>query len=148
MSDLQLLIVALIIVLVGLFGTVVPGLPGMPLVLAGIAMFAIGTGVRIVGPIQLVVFVLLGMLGMGLNLLGNLLGARAFGASRWGILGALVGLVLGLLLAGPFGLIVGPLIGAVAFELGRGSDMATAVRSGVGALVGYVVGAMAEVLSG
>ena len=87
-SEPALLAVALVVIAVGLVGTVVPHLPGMPLVLAGIALFTIGTGFRIIGLGQFVVLVLLGIFGMGLNLLGDLFGARAFGASRWGIFSA------------------------------------------------------------
>ncbi len=146
MNESALLAIALVVIAVGLVGTVVPHLPGMPLVLAGIALFSIGTGFRIIGLLQFVVFVLLGIFGMGLNLLGDLFGARAFGASRWGMLGAVIGLVLGLVLAGPFGIVIGPLIGAVGFELARGREMSSALRSGVGVLVGYVLGALAEVV--
>jgi len=142
----ELWIIALIVIAVGVIGTVVPGLPGMPLLLGGITLFAIGTELRVIGPVQLAIFVALAIVALGLNYLGNLLGARKFGASRMGMLGALVGLVLGLILAGPFGLIIGPLLGAVAFELMKGRELAVALRSGVGVLVGYVFGALAEVV--
>jgi uncharacterized protein len=142
----ELWIIALVIIAVGVVGTMLPGLPGMPLILGGIVLFAIGTELRVIGFIQLALFVVLAIVGLGLNYLGNLLGARTFGASRMGMLGAVVGLVLGLILMGPFGLIVGPLIGAVGFELMRGRELAIALRSGVGVLVGYVFGALAEVV--
>jgi uncharacterized protein YqgC (DUF456 family) len=139
-------VVSSIVIAVGLAGTIIPGLPGMPLVLAGIALFAFGTSFEVIGPIQLALMVLLGLAGMGLNLLGNLMGARKFGASRLGLLGALLGLIPGLLLAGPFGLILGPLIGAILFELLAGRELQSALRSGAGVVVGYLFGALAEVV--
>ena len=142
----ELLLVSLLIVLVGLVGTVVPGLPGMPLVLGGIALFAIGSGFAVIGPLQLAAFVVLGLAGIGLNLLGNLIGARKFGASRVGMLGALVGLVIGILTLGPFGIVLGPLLGAVAAVLLQGRAANDALRSGVGVLIGYIFGSLAEVL--
>ena len=141
-----LLVVALIIIAVGLVGTVLPGLPGMPLVLAGIALFTICSEFRVIGPLQFAAFVLLGLLSMGLTVIGNLIGARKFGASRWGLLGAIVGLLLGLLLFGPFGFVIGPLLGAVAFELLKGRELNAALRSGAGVLVGYLFGTLAEVI--
>lgn len=146
MGDFGLWIVALIIMAIGLLGTITPGLPGMPLILAGIVLFAFGTELRVLGLGQLVAFLLLGALGMGLNLLGSLLGARRFGISRFGMLGAIAGLVVGLLLAGPFGLVIGPLVGATAFEMMKGRELQAALRSGIGVLVGYVFGALAEVV--
>jgi uncharacterized protein YqgC (DUF456 family) len=141
-----LLVVALLLIGVGLVGTVVPGLPGMPLVLAGIALFAIGTSFSVIGPLQFAGFVLLGVLGMGLNYLGDLVGAQKFGASRYGLIGAILGLIPGLLLLGPFGVVIGPMIGAVAAEMLAGRDLNQALRSGFGVAVGYICGSLAEVL--
>jgi uncharacterized protein YqgC (DUF456 family) len=64
--------------------------------------------------------------------------ARRFGASRWGVLGALAGLVVGLLAGGPLGALVGPLIGAVVAELVFNRDIQKALRSGLGTAVGFV----------
>jgi uncharacterized protein YqgC (DUF456 family) len=142
MTGLWLIAVGLM--LVGLIGTVVPGIPGLPLVLAGGVLFAMGSGFDVIGPWQLSGFVGLGLLGMALSFVGNLLGARAFGASVFGVIGALVGLFLGFFLAGPIGLLIGPLLGAVLAELARGRELREALRSGVGALLGYVFGTLAE----
>ncbi len=138
-------LIAIGLMLVGLIGTVVPGIPGLPLVLAGGVLFTVGSGFDLIGPWQLGGFVGLGLLGMALSFLGNLLGARAFGASIFGVIGALVGLFVGFFLAGPIGLLIGPLLGAVLAELARGRELREALRSGVGALLGYVFGTLAEV---
>jgi uncharacterized protein YqgC (DUF456 family) len=138
-------LIAIGLILVGLIGTLVPGIPGLPLVVAGGAIFAVGSGFDVIGPWQLGGFVGLGLLGMALNFVGNLLGARAFGASIFGVLGALVGLFVGFFLAGPLGLLIGPLLGAILAELAHGRELREAVRSGVGALLGYVFGTLAEV---
>lgn len=137
-------LIAVGLMLVGLIGTVVPGIPGLPLVLAGGVLFAVGSGFDVIGPWQLGGFVGLGLLGMALSLVGNLLGARAFGASLFGVIGALVGLFVGFFLAGPIGILIGPLLGAVLAELARGRELREALRSGVGALLGYVFGTLAE----
>lgn len=142
----ELWIVALIVIAVGIVGTVVPGLPGMLLVIGGIALFAIGTEFRVIGAFQFGLFMLVGLLGLGLDLLGNIIGARKFGASRLGMVGAVVGLVPGLLLAGPLGLVLGPLVGAVIFELLSGRELRLALRSGFGVVVGYLFGSLAEVV--
>jgi uncharacterized protein YqgC (DUF456 family) len=142
----ELLLISLVIALVGLVGTVVPGLPGMPLVMGGIALYAIGSGFSVIGVPQFILLMLLGLLGMGLNLLGQIVGAQRFGASRIGLLGAIVGLVIGLFTLGPFGIVLGPLIGAVVAELLKGRAAREAFRSGIGVVVGYICGSVAEVL--
>ena len=142
----EVLLVSLLIMAVGLVGTVVPGLPGMPLILGGIALFTFASGFSVVSVPQFIGLMVLGAIGIGLNLLGNLIGARRFGASRIGLLGAVVGLVIGLFTLGPFGIVVGPLLGAVAAELMQGRATHEALRSGIGVLIGYIFGSLAEVL--
>ena len=143
---MELLLISLLIMVVGLIGTVVPGLPGMPLILGGIALYSLGSGFSVIGVPQFLGLLVLGAIGIGLNFLGNLIGARKFGASRIGLLGAFVGLVIGLFALGPFGIVFGPLLGAVAAELLQGRAAHEALRSGFGVLIGYVVGSLAEVL--
>ena len=135
---------AVAVMAVGLVGTVVPALPGIVLVFAGVLLYAVVTGFAVVGVGHLVAFGALTALAMALDLLANLLGARAFGASRWGIIGAALGIFVGLVLGGPLGLIVGPLVGAVALEALSGQPLRRALSSGVGALLGYVLGTAAE----
>src|SRR5687767_14418125 len=142
----ELWILALVLITVGLVGTVVPALPGMPLVLGGIALYTIGSGFGVIGGFEFALFVVVGVLGMGLDFLGNLIGAKRFGASRLGMLGAIVGLVLGLITLGPVGILVGPLVGAIGFELAQGRQARDALRSGFGVVVGYLFGSLAEAL--
>ena len=139
------LLVALLLMAVGLVGTVVPVLPGILLVFLGALVYAFGSGFTVIGVGHLVLFGALTGLALLLDGAANLLGARAFGASRWGIIGALLGVIVGLVLGGPFGLILGPIVGAVALEALSGQPLRQALRSGVGSAVGYVLGTAAEV---
>ena len=139
-----LLLLALGLMAVGLVGTVVPVLPGIPLVFAGVLVYAVATGFAVVGVGHLVLYGALTALAMALDLAANLLGARAFGASRWGVIGAAVGMVVGLLVGGPIGLLLGPLAGAVALEALSGRPLRRALSSGVGALLGFIFGTVVE----
>ena len=137
--------VALLLMLVGLLGAVVPLLPGLPFVLAGVYVYALATGLTAgIGLGHLVLYTLIAALGIAFSTLANLLGVRAAGGSRAGAFGALVGLLAGLVLGGPVGLLIGPFIGAVAFELLAGQASGRALRSGLGAAIGLLVGRMAE----
>ncbi len=143
--DLWLLL-ALALMAVGLVGTVLPALPGIALVLAGAVLYAVGTGFAVVGLGHVLLFAALTGLALVLDLAANVLGARVFGASRWGIMGAALGLIVGLAVGGPVGLILGPLLGAVALEVLSGQPLRRAFKSGVGAFVGFVLGTAAELV--
>ncbi len=138
------LVLALAIMAVGLVGTLVPSLPGILLVFAGVLVYAVATGFEVIGWGHVAAFGALTAVALGLDLVANLLGARLCGASRWGILGAVIGVVIGLFVGGPVGLVLGPLVGAVALEALSGRPLGLALRSGVGVLVGYVLGTAAE----
>jgi uncharacterized protein len=136
---------ALLLLMLGIIGSVIPLLPGLPLVLAGVYLYALGT--RLSGGIglgHLVVYPLIAAAAIGLSLLANLIGVRAAGGSRRAMLGAVLGLVAGLVVGGPFGVLVGPFVGAVLFELLGGRAARQALRSGVGAAVGLLVGRVTE----
>ena len=137
--------VALLVMFVGSVGVVVPFLPGLPLVLAGVYLYALVTGLGAgIGLGHLVLYTLVGGAAVLLGMLANLLGVRAAGGSRAGVLGAALGLLVGLLLAGPVGLLIGPFAGAVVCELLAGRAAGRALRSGLGAAVGLLVGRLTE----
>jgi hypothetical protein len=141
-------IVAVVLVVVGFAGTVLPMLPGIPLMLLGMFIAAwIGHFAR-VGPWTLGLLSVLTVLSIVVDLLASLLGARRVGASRLAVIGAGIGTVAGLFL-GLAGLILGPFVGAVTGELiarrrlGR-ADAQAAVHVGIGAWLGFVLGSVAK----
>lgn len=140
------LVDALVVVLVsvGLLGSLIPFLPGTPLILAGAALHAAATGFDPIGPGRLAVLTLLALAGYGLDYAAGALGARRFGGSGWAVAGALVGGIAGLFFGLP-GLLLAPFLGAVAGELVHTRALDRSLRSGLGALIGLVVGAIARV---
>ena len=131
--------------LAGLVGAVVPWMPGPLFVVAGAILWAVATDFETLGFGRLAILGVLAVLAFLFDFVAGALGARRYGASRWGILGATVGAIVGLFL-GPFGLILGCVIGAVAGELLRGADLGGGVRSGLGALVGLLAGLVADLV--
>jgi uncharacterized protein len=130
---------------VGLVGSVVPWMPGPPFVLAGAVVWALATDFDTLGWGRLAILAALTVLSVVLEFVTTAIGARRYGASRWGMLGAIVGALVGVFF-GPVGLIVGCLAGAVAAELIRGSELAASVRSGIGALVGLIAGLLGDLV--
>ncbi|HVK31752.1 MAG TPA: DUF456 domain-containing protein [Burkholderiaceae bacterium] len=102
-------------VLAGLAGTVLPVLPGTLLVLAGLFLGAWIDGFSRVSGVTMGVIALLAVLGFATDYVAALLGAKKIGASRWALIGAALGTVVGLL-AGVVGVLVLPFVGAVAGE--------------------------------
>jgi hypothetical protein len=140
---LVLWIAAVGLVLVGIAGTVLPGLPGAVLVLAGLALAAWIDGFARVGLGTLVVLAALTAATYALDVVATAAGARRFGTSWWGVLGAVVGTLGGLVFGLP-GLLVGPFLGAFAAELIACRDVGQAGRAGVGAWLGLLLGTAAR----
>jgi uncharacterized protein YqgC (DUF456 family) len=128
---------------VGLAGSVLPLLPGPPLIFAGALVYAFATNWSPIGAGRLVLLGALALLACALSHLAAALGAKRFGGSWWAVVGALVGAVIGVLL-GPLGLLLGPVMGAVAGEFLRSGNLEESTRSGLGALVGLAVGIAAN----
>ena len=126
----------------GTVGCVLPVLPGhWILLLAAVGhrlmLGAAGSGLHWW---SFVVLGLLVALAQVLELLSGAAGAKWFGGSRWGVLGALVGALVGMFFL-PFGLLLGPLLGALVAELGLArKETRPAVIAGVGSVVGTVAG--------
>ena len=137
------LTVALVLMGLGLIGTVVPGLPGTSLVLVVAFAHRLYFGPASLSNLFLVLLVLLTAFSMALDYLATMFGARKLGATWRGLVGAVLGAVVGLFF-GPAGLLLGPFIGALLFELISGRDFEDAARAGAGATLGLVLGAIGK----
>lgn len=133
-------VLAAVLILIGLAGTVLPALPGLPVVFAGMWLAAWAGGFERIGAWTLSALGMLTLLSVLIDLLASVLGAQRVGASRHGIVGAALGVLAGL----PFGLpgiVLGPFAGAVAGELLHVRDLRRAGRVGMATWIGMVVGA-------
>jgi len=138
------------LLVIGLIGCVLPWLPGhaflfLAAVVHRLMLGAEGSGV---GGWSFVVLGLLMVISQVLELIGGAAGAKGFGGTRWGALGALVGAGVGLLFM-PVGLLVGPLVGAFAFEIAFArKELQAALKSGLGSVAGALVGMIIKMLIG
>jgi uncharacterized protein YqgC (DUF456 family) len=123
---------------VGLIGTIAPVLPGTTIILAAAIIHHLILGAdKSIGWKAIVLLVLLALLSYVFDFLGSYFGAKYFGATKWGALGAIIGALVGLFF-GIIGLFVGPVIGAVAGEFIAGKRMIDAGRAGWGTLLGNI----------
>jgi uncharacterized protein YqgC (DUF456 family) len=145
------LLLALAVMGVAVVGCILPGLPGTPLALAAVLAHKLYFGDTSVRWWVFAVFVLLTGMAMALDYVAAVAGAKKMGASRWGMFGALAGLLVGV--GGGFflgavgsllGLFVGPLLGAVLLERATGRPKNEAWRAGLGAAMGLLAGALGK----
>lgn len=137
-------LIATALILIGLVGTVLPALPGLPLVFAGMLLAAWAGGFQHVGIPILVLLGLLTLVSLGVDFWATALGAKRVGASRKAIIGAMLGTFAGVFL-GPIGLLIGPFLGALAGELMHrrrlgASDFGNAAKIGLGTWIGILFG--------
>jgi uncharacterized protein len=157
-----LLALTLVLMFVGLLGSVLPGLPGVTLIFLSALVYAIITGFRTVGIMILVVLFVFAAIAFVADFVATSYGARRFGASNWGTVGGAVGgiagALIGLLFLGIgslFGLILGTIAGVFIGEYLRRerqvdqqeteptqADWRRASRAAGGALVGYLASAV------
>jgi uncharacterized protein YqgC (DUF456 family) len=136
-------ILAFVLVAAGLAGLVLPGLPGSPLLLAGLIVAAWAEHFAYVGWPTIIILTLLALLAYGVDFLASALGAKRFGASKRAVVGAALGMLVGLLFGLP-GILIGPFAGAVLGELSARRDVRAAGRAGLGAWLGMVLGTAAK----
>jgi hypothetical protein len=133
--------VVVILFAIGLIGTVLPVFPGAILILTAVILHRLMLGpAKSIGWWTIAILILLALVSYALDFLSGYFGARYFGATRWGMFGALLGAFFGIFFGLP-GLFVGPVIGAVAGEFLAGKRMIDAGRAGWGSLLGNL-GAM------
>jgi uncharacterized protein len=139
------LAVALLIMAIGCLGSVLPAVPSTPLVLIAAFAHKIYFKSESAGWFVLTLLVLVTGLALVMDYLATLYGAKRFGATKKGMIGAIVGGIVGLFFNLP-GIILGPFIGAVVFEMIGGREWKPALKAGVGATLGLFAGAIGKLV--
>jgi len=131
---------------VGLIGTVLPVFPGTTIILAGAVIHRMMLGPeKSVGWRSIVLLVLLTVATYALDFLSAYFGAKYFGATKWGMFGAILGALIGVFF-GILGLFVWPVIGAIVGEFIAGKRMIDAGRAGWGSLLGNLGGMVGKLI--
>lgn len=137
--DTSLVIVGALLHLIGIAGCVLPIIPG-PIV-SYFGLLAIHfTRYADYSLEFLILFALIAVIVQVIDTIVPIWGTKKYGGSKAGIWGATIGLVVGLFFFPPFGIIIGPFVGAVVVELARGTDQKKSFRAGWGAVVGFMLG--------
>lgn len=136
--DILLIVLGAVCMLLGLLGCVLPALPGPPVSYVGLLLLHCTDRIQF-SLMEMLVLLLLVIVAQVLDYFIPILGSKYSGGTRWGSWGAFVGSVVGLFFL-PAGLFLGPFLGAVAGELLGAADLARALKSGIGALAGFLLG--------
>ena len=167
--------ISLLVMFLGLLGSVLPGLPGVPLIFAAALVYAYVTGFEVVGGLVLILLAIFALLAFVADFVGTAYGARRFGASNWGMTGGAIGGLIGTLagalffgIGALFGLLAGTIGGVFAGEYlrrnrrssstqeqtrvrsvrGSRGDWQRTSRAAGGVLVGYLFSAVAQGILG
>jgi hypothetical protein len=138
-------VISMSLIVLGVAGTFIPGIPGPVAVFAGMLLAAWIDHFSRVGWVALVLLGALTAVALAIDTVASVLGARRVGASRPALMGALVGTLVGLFF-GFVGILIGPFLGAVIGQLSSRPHLPSAVRVGVGTWIGMAVGAFAKIL--
>ena len=144
MTDSLWWLAAVVAMAIGFVGTVLPVVPGTTIILAAAVVHRLVVGAEkgmnwwMIG-----VLVLLTAITYAIDFAATYVGAKYFGATRWGVIGAVLGGIIGIF-TGFVTLLVLPIVGAVVGELIGGKQMIDAGKAGWGTLLGNIAGMVAK----
>ena len=144
--DTVLYVIAAALIAVGLVGAIVPALPGIPLIFAGIWLISGVDRYHHLGLWWLLGIALVGTIGLTVDITAGALGAKRVGASQRAVWGALLGTVIGLFLGLP-GLLLGPFVGALLGELSAGNSLLRSTHVGVNTWIGLIFGTLVKLIA-
>ena len=139
------IIVAILLVVIGISGIVLPLLPGVPLVFAGLLLAASIDGFAKVSILTMVIIGVIALLAWVVDFVSSMVTAKKAGASKQAMWGAGIGALLGIL-GGIPGLIIGPAIGAIIGELIAHKDTSRATTVGIAAGLGFVLALVVKIV--
>jgi len=137
-------LVAAALILAGLAGTILPALPGVPIVFAGMWLAAWAGDYTLIGTGTLVFLGVLAGLAVLLDFVAGILGARRIAATPAALWGAAIGTVVGMFF-GLAGLLLGPFVGALVGEASAGGTIRRSTHVGIATWIGLLFGTLAKV---
>lgn len=138
---------AIVVMLIGIAGSIMPVLPGIPLVFLAILGYGWFEGFNLISVHYIAIMGTLTLLSVLVDYIAGVWGAKRAGSSKLGMFGAGLGIVVGIFF-GPIGILVGPLLGAFAGEYLVLRDVSQAINVATGTVIGIFAGIAFKVLLG
>ena len=139
-------VIGIVLIILGIIGCVVPGLPGPPLSYLALIFLSISKKWEVFSPEFLIVMAGVTILVTVIDFIIPALGAKRFGASKYGFWGAIIGMIIGLFYFPPLGIIIGAFLGAFVGEVISGKQTYGALKAGWGVFVGVVTGTVLKLI--
>ncbi len=144
--DFILIGLGILCLIIGILGCILPALPGPPfnyvalLLLHFTAKYHFSTRF-------LLIWALITVLVVVLDYVIPVWGTKQFGGSRRSVWGSIAGLIIGMFLFPPFGIIFGPIAGAILAELSGGKNQRDALKAGLGSFIGFLAGTLLKLIA-
>jgi uncharacterized protein len=136
MLEIMMIVLGSILMLLGLAGSVLPILPGPPLSFIGLFLLALLKHFSPpLTPAFVIILAIVTVLVVVMDYVIPLLGAKRYGASKWGVWGSVLGMAIGIFWS-PFAMLLGAFLGAVVVEWLVGRKKGEALRAGWGVVMG------------
>lgn len=135
--DVLLITVSVLLLLIGILGSIVPILPGPPIAFCGLLLVQFTSK----HPFSVEFLIIFGMLAIISAIIDNVLPlyvTKKFNGSKKGVWGSAIGLIIGLFFFPPFGIIIGPMAGAFLGEIVDGKTAEKAVKPAFGSFIGFL----------
>jgi len=141
--DLFLASLGALFMILGLLGSFLPFMPGVPISWAGLLLLHLAPSIPVNYWFLGVSFGVASLI-YGLNLIIPALGTKHAGGSKYGMVGATIGLVVGIIAPVPFGIIIGPFLGAFIGEIINKSNPRSALKAALGSFIGFLASSFME----
>lgn len=138
----------LLIMFVGVLGTVLPIIPGPIVIFVAALIYAVLERFQTIGWPTLLVLGVLTVLATTADVWASSIGAKMGGASGWSIVAGLVGGLIGLVVFSLPGAIIGAVGGVLLIEIIRVRDLRTALKAGSGWAIGWVLSTILQLVTG
>ncbi|MBI1305116.1 MAG: DUF456 family protein [Bacteroidetes bacterium] len=143
--DILIVVIGLLLIVVGILGSFLPILPGPPLAYFALPILYFHSNVLTHPTGKLLsIYALVVIIITVADYYLPVWGTKKFGGTNAGKRGSVAGLILSIIfpVAGPFTILIGPFVGAIAGELIAGQNTETAWKSGVGSFLGFMAGTL------
>lgn len=144
--DIFLLILGLILCLLGIVGSFSPIIPGPITSWFGLLVIHFSKLIPFDNQFLFITFLIAALI-FTLDLIIPILGLKKLGGSKKGLIGSTIGLLLGLFLAGPVGLLIGSFFGAISGEYVNNNSIKKSIKPAMGTFIGMAVGTTIKFLT-
>lgn len=142
--DLIIIIIGAALIIAGIIGSYYPVLPGLPLSYAALLLLQL-TSFSPFSSSFLIYWAIIIIVVMSLESILPSVGSNRMGGTRYGVWGCIIGGMAGIFLFPPFGIILGPMVGAFIGELISGQKTKKALRAAFGSFIGFLAGTVIKV---